>query len=158
EWAPRFPEISRAQLGGLLDDAAARFRRAGAGDHAIAKLRTVTHIYLGDAAALEPAYDAWRRLSRDHLSDCALCDDHAEVEVLEYRGGDEEAVAAIEAMLRSRRICEEVPHLTYATVLPPLLRLERREQAVTYQRRGYNLLKPLYDKNVGRIGDHLIAT
>jgi hypothetical protein len=158
DWVPLFPEISREQVAGLLEDASARFQRRGAGAKALAKLRALHAAYLGDLATLEESYALWKRARRDALSDCALCDSDGEVEILLHLGRDEEALTAARTLVRRGSSCAEVPHITYARALPAMLRLGLRDEAVAWQKVGFGRLKALHEKNVLYTGHHLVCT
>jgi hypothetical protein len=157
-WAPSFPEISREELLGLHDDAAARFERRGAGAQPLAKLSAQTASMLGDTGVMEERYALWKQTPRDELSDCALCDDDAEVELGLLLGRDEESVAAARDMFRRGASCITVPHATYARVLAPLLRLGRRDEAVSCQRIGFARLRAVHQMNPVYTGRHLAFT
>ncbi len=155
ETAPHFFEISREQLDGLLDDMERRFAKRGSGKGSVNKLRAYAADALGDDAALETAYTAWKAAPRDALSDCRACDLDAEVRFLIRLGKDEAAIKAARDIVRSNMSCTEVPAVTYARVLPSLLRKGDVETAQSWQRRGYPMLKRLQKKVVGNAGEHL---
>jgi hypothetical protein len=62
------------------------------------------------------------------------------VAYLIFVGKDERAVELAEPILRGRLTCGEIPHLTYAQLLLPLVRLGRVEQAAHWHRKGYRLV------------------
>jgi hypothetical protein len=158
DWVPCFPQITREQIAELQKDAERRFARVGEGGKALAMLRARQAGYLGDRAVVDEQYALWKRLTRDSLSDCLLCDQDSEVETLLWLERDEAAVQAARAIVRRGRSCTEVPHITYARALPPMLRLGLREDAVAWQRLGYGRLRTLYEKNVRHLGEHLSCT
>src|SRR5262249_34345582 len=69
-----FPQISRQQIADMLEDLAQRFRRVGAGPHAVHKLRFDLSMDLGDRDEARRSYRKWKRSRRDWLSDCVACD------------------------------------------------------------------------------------
>jgi hypothetical protein len=155
ETAPHFPEISRNQLQGLLDDMQRRYAKRGSGKGAVNKMRAYAAMYLGDDDVLEQACAAWKAAPRDFLSDCRACDLDAEVHFSIWLGKDEKAIEQARDIVRRNMACSEVPAVTYACVLPSLLRAGDVETAQTWQRRGYPMLKRLQKKVVGNAGEHL---
>jgi hypothetical protein len=152
---PEFAEISREQVCALLDDIEARFRRRGLGEGAVLNLRALTAAKLGDHAELERYFEAWRRSSRDALSDCLACELSHEIGLLVRLRRDDEAIDKMRRLLESRRRCVEVPAHTYAVVQLALLRKHDLVTAMAYHRQGYPLLKRLRKEGVDRVGDHL---
>jgi hypothetical protein len=158
EWAPRFAEVSRAQIGELLRDVEQRFLRRNIGQNALAKLRARAAYFLGDTDDMARHFERWKITPRDTLSDCRVCDLDEEVMLLEAMGRSEQALHAADTLIQTQQRCQEVPHLTYARVLPMLLAAGKREQAVAFHRRGYPMLKTLKHKLVGHVGPHLVHT
>jgi hypothetical protein len=158
EWAPRFPEVPRAQIDRLLADVDARFSRRGVGRGTVAKLRAQSAMWLGDDAELLRWYEIWKAAPRDGLSDCQACDLDEDVMFLIHLGRDREAVEAAETLIQRRSSCAEVPHITHGRILLPLLKEGRVKDADTHHRRGYTLLKSMKRKLVGHLGEHLLHT
>jgi hypothetical protein len=158
EWAPRFVEVSRAQIEELLNDVERRFTRANYGKNALAKLRARTASFLGDEADMARHYERWKVTPRDSMSDCRVCDLDEEVMLLQALGREQDARRVADTIVFGSQRCQEVPHLTYARMLPTLLRQKMREEAAMYHRRGYPMLKSLKNKLVGHVGPHLIYT
>jgi len=152
---PGFAEISREQVCALLDDIDARFRRRGLGERAVLNLRALAAVELGDHADVERYFEAWKRSSRDALSDCLACELSQEIGLLIRLGRDDEAIDKMRRLLESRRRCVEVPAHTYAVVQVALLRKHDLATAMAYQRKGYPLLKRLRKEGADRVGDHL---
>ncbi len=151
-----FVEIPREQCLALVDDLAARFAKYGLGQGMVWKLRAGMAEQLGVDGELEPLLERWRSSERDALSDCQACDLSEEVRLLTCLGRDEEAVEAIEQLLARRLRCAEVPAITYAVVMPALLRRRDLERAQHYHRKGYPLLRRLHKEGVGPMGEHLL--
>ncbi len=158
EWAPRFVEVSRAQLEELLADVERRFSRVNYGKNALAKLRARAAYFLGDKAQMAQHFERWKVTPRDAISDCRVCDLDEEVMLLEELGREPEALRVAQAIVHGPSRCQEVPHLTFARTLPMLLRAGQREEAVSHHRRGYPMLKTLKHKLVGHVGPHLVHT
>jgi hypothetical protein len=158
EWAPRFAEVSREQIEGLLKDVELRFLRAARGRNALAKLRARAAYFLGDREDMAQHYETWKTTVRDSLSDCRVCDLDEEVMLLQAMGKEPRALEVAHAIVHGHQRCQEVPHLTYARALPTLLRAGFRDEAVMFHRRGYPMLKTLKNKLVGHVGPHLVYT
>ena len=151
EWVPQFPDVSRETIEGLLADMARRFTRRGLGADAVNKARATLAFAMGDAD-LRARYEAWGASTRDELSDCEVCDVSFDIEALLVLGERDVALARFEALLAGGRSCAEVPHLTYAAVLPHLAPDDAR--VAPFHERGLALLRG-NDKLVGAMGTHL---
>jgi hypothetical protein len=155
QFVSEFPEISREQVFALLDDMEARFRRRGAGENAVLKLRAQAAEGLGDLGELERYFAAWSRSKRDELSDCRACDLSQEIGLLIRLGRDDEAIQKMQRLLDTRQRCLEVPTTTYGVVQIALLRKHDLAKAMAYHRTGYPPLKRLRKDGVPHIGEHL---
>jgi len=151
---PGFPEITRAQIAEMTDDIERRYRAIGASLRPVHYLRSSIAEDLGDDDEAARQMEAFEKLPRDNYSDCAACEADHRVSHWAGRGQDEKALALAAPILSGRVHCAEVPHRTYARLLPSLLRLGRVEEAADFHRRGYRLLAPT-KKLLRRVGDHI---
>ncbi len=118
-----FPHISTTQIESALADFKKRLEATqnSLGTYHEFALRYALH--LGDAARIEAEYSAWRKFSPQDL-DCQACWLHLEVQYNIWHEKYAEAIAKAERLF-SRRApsCNRVPHVTHASILEPLLRL-----------------------------------
>ena len=137
---PDFPQITRAQIEEMFADMERRYRAAGASMETIFfKIRAVAY-KMGDLAAAADAHLALAGVSRDDLSDCLACEVDAKAEYLFIQREYEQGVIAAGPILRGRLSCSEVPQVTYAQLLGPLLRLDRGDEAMQHHLVGYKMI------------------
>jgi hypothetical protein len=149
-----FPHVSRKQIEGALDDVEQCFAKAGAGRRAVLKLRYQAARDMGDTAAADALWAQWVRSPRDHLTDCRACELDDELDHYIDRGEYEVVLEKARPLLEGRSSCTEVPHLTLGSVLYPLFKLERLEQARDCHLRGYTLVQRNRDF-LATVGEHL---
>jgi tetratricopeptide (TPR) repeat protein len=149
-----FPHISRKQIQEALDDIEQTYARVDAGKRSVLKLRYQTARDMGDEAAAQQFWDQWISAPRDHLTDCIACDLDDEIDHHIDRGEYKKALEKAQPILEGLSTCAEIPHLTYGSLLYPLLKLERLEEARDYHLRGY----PMVSRNrdfLATVGEHL---
>ncbi|MBU8894381.1 hypothetical protein DRW03_31430 [Corallococcus sp. H22C18031201] len=149
-----FPSISRQQIAAALDDLEQGFARVNAGKRAMLKLRYLTAMDMGEVDEAERLWAAWIQTPRDHLTDCRVCELDDELDHHVRRGEWELALRKARPLLDGRQFCTEVPHQTFGTLLYPLFRLGRMEEARDCHQRGYALIA----KNrefLATVGEHL---
>jgi hypothetical protein len=151
-WA--FPRISHAQIEKTFTDFEARLLKGGYG------LRTLYYFQLKyaehrqDEQAMRELYQKWQRTKRDGMSDCTACEANYQVEYFTSLGNYEKALEAAQPILKGRLSCAEVPHVTYGTVLTPLLHLQRYDEAAELYQKGYKLVKGNQDFLM-TVSDHM---
>jgi hypothetical protein len=135
-----FPQITRQQIEDTFDDMQRRYRRTGRGLRAVHKLRYFLAEQMGDKEAARVARRKWIGAPVGAGNDCPACeldDDVAyQLDIGRYRAALEKA----EPLLQGRMQCAEMPHVTYARVLVPLLRLDRPTEAMDYHKVGYRMI------------------
>jgi hypothetical protein len=149
-----FPHITRKQILEALDDIEQAYARVDAGRRAILKLRYQTARDMGEEAAAETYWAQWVAAPRDYLTDCRACDLDDEIDHHIDRGEYARALEKARPILDGRSACAEIPHLTYGSVLYPLLKLGRLEQARDCHLRGY----PMISRNrdfLATVGEHI---
>jgi hypothetical protein len=149
-----FPHISRKQIEGALDDVEQCFAKAGAGRRAVLKLRYQAARDMGDSAWAESFWARWVEEPRDHLTDCRACELDDELDHHIDRGEYAVALEKARPLLEGRSTCAEVPHLTLGSVLYPLFKLGRLEQARDSHLRGYALVQRNREF-LATVGEHL---
>jgi hypothetical protein len=138
-FVPGFPQIERRQIDDMFADMTRRFRRSGASLRPVYKLQCKAALAMGDREATRAYQRQWREAPVGWPSDCPACERDDEVEYLIRAGKDERALERAGPILAGRLRCAEIPHLTLARVLLPLLRLGRLEEAARRHVRGYAL-------------------
>ena len=149
-----FPHISRKQIESALDDVEQCFAKAGAGQRAVLKLRYQAARDMGDAARAEEFWSRWVETPRDHLTDCRACELDDELDHHIDRAEYELALRKARPLLEGRAGCAEVPHLTLGSVLYPLFKLGKLEQARDCHLRGYGLVQRNREF-LATVGEHL---
>src|SRR5262249_45239648 len=137
---PDFPQITRTQIEEMFADMERRYRAAGASMETIFFKKRAVAYKMGDLPAAGEGHRALAGLPRDELSDCLACEMDAKVEYLFVHHEYEQGVAAAGPILRGRYTCSEVPQVTYAQLLVPLLRLERGDEAAQHHLVGYKMI------------------
>lgn len=149
-----FPHISRKQIQDALDDIEQAYARVDAGKRAILKLRYQTARDMGEEALAQQYWQQWIDAPRDHLTDCRACDLDDEIDHHIDLGEYARALEKARPILQGRSSCAEIPHLTYGSVLYPLLKLGRLEEARDCHLRGY----PMISRNrdfLATVGEHI---
>ncbi|QSQ19826.1 hypothetical protein JY651_31655 [Pyxidicoccus parkwayensis] len=149
-----FPHITRKQIADALDDMEQCFAKADAGRRSVLKLRYMAAREMGDTAEAERLWAAWLEAPRDHLTDCRACELDDELDHHVDKGEWEQALRKARPILEGRQGCAEIPHLTFGTLLYPLFKLDKLEQARELHRRGYSMVA----KNrefLATVGEHL---
>jgi tetratricopeptide (TPR) repeat protein len=149
-----FPHISRKQIEGALADVEQCFAKAGAGQRAVMKLRYQAARDMGDTAAADAFWAKWVESPRDHLTDCRACELDDELDHHIDRGEYAVVLEKARPLLEGRNGCAEVPHLTLGSVLYPLFKLGRLEQARDNHLRGYALVQRNREF-LATVGEHL---
>lgn len=132
-----FPHVTRERVEAALEELAQAFRLAGAGERALLKLRYQTARDMGDADAAAGYWGQWIAAPRDALTDCEACELDDELDLHLDRDEHEQVLQKAFPLLRGWTGCAEVPQRTYGSVLYPLLRLERLEEAQRLHLHGY---------------------
>ena len=134
-----FPSITAAQIEAAFTDFQARLERAGYGPRTLYYFRWIYQSSRGDSSASEHWRTQWSHAKRDDISDCSACE--ASFLVDYQRDQPKEALEAAKLILNGRLRCAEVPHVTLAAVLEPMLRSGEFEEAVRTHLRGYKMIR-----------------
>lgn len=149
-----FPHVTLKQIHDALDDIEQTYAKVDAGKRSVLKLRYQTARDMGAQAEAERYWAQWMDAPRDHLTDCLACDRDDEIDYFIDRREYTQAVEKARPILEGRLKCAEIPHLTYGSVLYPLLKLGRLEQARDCHLNGY----PLVSRNrdfLATVGEHI---
>jgi hypothetical protein len=151
----RFPTITRAQMESTLADMSKRYERNGIGLRPVAKLRCMLAMDMGDREAAAKAFLEWQTGPRSVMSDCPACETDDRGEYFLFAGKLEEGLAAMKPILSGRMNCAEIPHATYGTVLVPLAKLGRWDEAEQCHRNGYRLVSRNHEFT-RTVSEHLV--
>lgn len=152
---PDFPQISRRQIEEMLADMQRRYEEVGASLQAVWNKRRAAAVKMGDRTAAEHAHRELARHRRDELSDCRACEMDEEVEFAFFTADLERGVNRAKPILRGEFVCGEVPQITYAQLLRPLLQLGRGDEAMDYHLRGYRMISANPSEFVSQIAEHI---
>ncbi|WP_221088454.1 hypothetical protein [Deinococcus aquaedulcis] len=148
------PEFSLSQLAKLQADFERRAQAFGSGAHYAAyhRLNVATHV--GDRAEAQRAFLAWRALPRDPLSDCPACEQNKLMDYYTERGNPAAAVKLGREIIEQGMSCHDVPTVTHANLLQPLLRLGQQDDARAAHDEGLRLAR--LDRNfIQTIAHHI---
>lgn len=153
--ATGFFEQSAEQIAAMQDDCELRLRRLGMSLRTIHHIRCQNAMDMGDRERLLRYLDLWPGLPRDRFSDCEACELNNHSRMLVFLGQDAAGLQKAAPILQGQMKCGEIPHLTFAEILQPLVRVGRLEEAAKCHRRGYRLIA----KNcefLDKVGMHLL--
>ncbi|HSA10897.1 MAG TPA: hypothetical protein P5205_11065 [Candidatus Paceibacterota bacterium] len=158
KWSARslssFPEISRAQILETLDDLGLRLQRAGYSRRTEFYCRRDVALTLCDLECAERWHEEWLKQPRDRMSDCPACEQGAQVISLLCWKRESEAIELASPLLEGRLSRAWPPYGLIASLLCPLVRAGRTEQARRHHLRTYpNIADRL--RYIGAAGDHL---
>jgi hypothetical protein len=149
-----FPHVTLKQIREALDDLEQTYAKVDAGKRSVLKLRYQTARDMGAQAEADQYWAKWVEAPRDHLTDCRACDQDDEIDYFIERGDHARAVEKARPILDGRLRCAEIPHLTYGSVLYPLLKLGQLEEARDCHLHGY----PMVSRNrdfLATVGEHI---
>lgn len=135
-----FPDIELAKVEETLEDLKKRFIQTGHGPHYYYYLKHALAMNLKKTDEAEHYYEKWMAEPSDSLSDCYACTLANKTKGLLYLGKLEEALAVAQPILAGRASCHSVPHRTYADLLLPLLKENRKKEADKYYQKCYELI------------------
>src|SRR5262249_53594662 len=150
-----FPQITRVQIEEMFADMERRYRAFGASMQTISFKKRAVAYKMGDLAAAAAANRSMAGVPRDDLSDCLACEVDARVEYHFINQEYEQGVTAAGPILRGRLSCSEVPQVTYAQLLGPLLRLNRDAEAVQHHLAGYKMIARNPVEFIPQLAEHI---
>lgn len=150
-----FPQISKAQIEQMFEDMERRFRQGGAGPRAVYQHRAKVYRLFGEKQKSHEFFQKWKAEKRDFYADCAACEADSEIEHWIFMDNPEEALKKSQVILNGGLSCGEVPHLTYAMILQPLVETKQYADAARYHEKGY----PMISRNkdfLGAVAEHIL--
>jgi hypothetical protein len=151
---PYFPQVEKRRILEIHDDMARRYERCGQSLQPIYKVRWLAAMRMGERDLAEEYYRKTQDAPRDVGSDCDACELDDQVAYQLYTEDYERAFATAKPILEGDMTCASVPHVTYASLLLPLLRLGRIEEAVRLHRVGFSLVSDCR-KFVDAVANHI---
>ncbi|WP_082281172.1 hypothetical protein [Leptospira kirschneri] len=152
---PVFPQIKKEQILEMLEDLEKRYEKNGESKHPVLKLKRSISMMMGNIEESKKYHEMLKQTPKGYLSDCAACMQDSEVFYAVHLGQDELALEKAQPILSGKLRCAEVPHLTYGTLLLPLLRLNQPEEAARLHKIGYKLVSNSTGL-LGTISNHLL--
>ncbi|OLV19715.1 hypothetical protein [Deinococcus marmoris] len=139
--AQQFPQFPLGRVHELHASYAQYARKLGAGASSIPYMQMQLAMHTGDHAAAQRAFTVWQFAKDDLLSDCSACEAQTHAEYHLFMGDDAACLKQGQAILKKRMGCAEIPHLTYGTLLQPLLRQGEHELALGYAVKGRKMVE-----------------
>lgn len=136
-----FSRISRAQIFAALDDFQARCRKAGYNERSTYLLGICVELKMGNLPAAQAWAAKWKLTKRDGMADCEACELNSVVELLAAADEHEAAIVKAGPILKGRKRCGEIPHLTYAVLLRSFWQVRGRDEATQIHEKGYRLVR-----------------
>lgn len=150
-----FPQISCQQIEDALADMEKRYRRCGRSLKPVWKERVKIARAAGRREEARDCYRRWRDARADVGNDCAACDRNFQFDYLLFMGRLRQGLKVAEPLLERRQGCSEVPHVTFANALLPLMKLGELDRAAECHRTGY----PMIASNrvyIVEVADHIV--
>src|SRR5262249_10758120 len=109
----------------------------------------------GEPDAARRAQERMATMRRDPLSDCLACEMDELVKYHQFVGDDRKAVSEAAPILRGKYSCSEVPQVTYAQVLLPLVRQGRAAEAMPHHVQGYRMISRNPAEFIPQVAEHI---
>ena len=151
-----------AELKATIDDYERRLEAIDESLRPVHHLRRGIALPMGRHDVAQEEFAHWKQSPEGNFADCAACEIDTEVDYYIYLGDDEQALKTAGPLLMEQMGCSEVPHLTFARVLKPLMRLGRMDRAEECHKKGWPMIEgrrfgaevaPLHLLYLTRIGD-----
>ncbi|EMK18817.1 hypothetical protein [Leptospira kirschneri] len=153
---PAFPQIKKEQILEMLEDLEKRYEKNGENKHPVLMLKRSISMSMRNIEESQKYHELLKQTTaKGRLADCAACVQNSEVFYAVHLGQDEVALEKAKSILSGKLRCAEVPHLTYGTLLLPLLRLNQPEEAARLHKIGYRLVSNS-TALLGTISEHLL--
>ncbi|EKO13579.1 hypothetical protein [Leptospira kirschneri] len=153
---PVFPQIKKEQILEMLEDLEKRYEKNGGNKYPVLMLKRSISMMMGNIEESQKYHELLKQTTaKGRLADCAACVQNSEVFYAVHLGQDELALEKAQPILSGKLRCAEVPHLTYGTLLLPLLRLNQPEEAARLHKIGYKLVSNSTGL-LGTISNHLL--
>ena len=151
---PTFPQITRAQIDGALDDISNRYRAAGSTLRAIHLLRINVCISIKDKPGAADALGRWKRTERDRFSDDAETERAFLADYHFFQEDYEAGIRQCDGVLKGRIKSEHFFGSDCADLLYPLWVTGRSDLAEQCHKKGYRYVA-WNARYVDCCGDHV---
>ncbi|PPK66784.1 tetratricopeptide repeat protein [Actinokineospora auranticolor] len=135
------PRFTLAQIGALVDQLEQRYRLHGYSPHPVHDKRRALAHHIGDTAAADTHFAAWRAAEPDEMSDCPACVVDSQVGYFVSRGRFEEAIAAGQRVLDEPSDCAEQPHGVLTSLIEAYLATGRLDDAARAHLVAYRVVR-----------------
>ncbi|WP_026424424.1 tetratricopeptide repeat protein [Actinokineospora inagensis] len=135
------PRFTLGQITALVDQLDQRYRLHGYSPHPVHdKRRAVAH-HIGDTAAADGHFAAWRAAEPDEMSDCPACVVDSQVGYFVSRRRFDEAIAVAQPVLTEPSDCAEQPHGVLASLIEAYLATGRLADAARAHLVSYRVVR-----------------
>lgn len=145
KWIPAslaaHPTFARADILDALQNMQERYTREGVGQHGVLQARFSEAHRSGHMQEAEGFSEALLSAQRDDYSHCEACVRADQVDFALDQGRPGDALRYFDEIMEQGMTCGEEPEAVMSTVLLPLLRAGRLEDAERAHRMGYRLAK-----------------
>ncbi|WP_018686084.1 hypothetical protein [Actinokineospora enzanensis] len=135
------PRFSLAQITALVDQLEERYRLYGYSPHPVHDKRRALAHHVGDTAAADAYFSAWRAAEPDEMSDCAACVVDSQVGYFVSRGRHDEAIAVGMPVLEEPSDCAEQPHGVLTSLIQAYLATGQLEEAARAHLIAYRIVR-----------------
>ncbi|GLZ36898.1 tetratricopeptide repeat protein [Actinokineospora sp. NBRC 105648] len=135
------PRFSLAQITALVDQLEQRYRLHGYSPHPVHDKRRALAHHIGDTAAADAHFAAWRAAEPDEMSDCAACVVDSQVGYFVSRERYEDAIVVARQVLDEPSDCAEQPHGVLASLIEAYLATDRLDDAARAHLLSYRVVR-----------------
>lgn len=137
---PKFARIGQNRIQGIIEEMVRRYEANGNSMRPV--YTSLAHLarYQGKRDEARTMWDEAMRHRRDRYADCAACELHTHVSLLDFEGRHEDVISTAAPILAGSVRCAEVPHLTLPLVMAAHKALGRTEEAKALRKRSYILI------------------
>lgn len=136
-----FPTIELSRIEQLIEDMDRRYRAYGSTMHAVWSARRSLFVHMRNKRRAKAAHAKLIKCRRDNLSNCIACAVASDVDYYIFMLQWQQAIEAAEPVINGGLSCTFQPHGLYASILLPLLHLQRYDEAQKYYQRGIRLIR-----------------
>lgn len=149
-----YPSVSREQVETFFREMERRYEREGLSMRAVYGLRASAAVEMGDAARATEYLAKWQAAEEDGSEDCPACELNNTVRFALKLGDPATAIARAAPLLAGEMRCAEVPGITHASLLVPMLTLGRADAAARGHRASFRQMRESR-KFLGYLAEHL---
>lgn len=140
---PNYPEIALSQIDAMLNDMERRFQAYCGSIQPVLACRREVLLMVGDLDGAKAVHKRYTRMSRCFLSNCHACELDANANYFLDVGQRAVGIRKLQQVINGNMTCSTVPARTYSSLLLPLLRVGKAEEAMAYHKKGYPMVRNL---------------